>query len=226
MTAPAAAPTPPAGKKKTVLVLVGFVAAVAALCGAFQLITAVTSRDPLAGLGTAVPAASAIPSAPVPTWEPPNQLTDPRPELEIRHTLESWVLESAGAAKPTKSSCDVPDDFTGNTPASFPCSVSYGTSTVTYEVDAKPSSSRTFTWDADTTQNVVTRAGLLAAVADRFRDARFSDLRCDELPELALAPTGKPIEQHCYVRIEGRDKTATIDLIPTRSALRMDTRLQ
>ncbi|GAA1618059.1 hypothetical protein [Actinoplanes couchii] len=226
MTQPTAAPKPPSGTKKPVFVLIGVIVVVVALCGLFQWITKITSRDDLAGLGTPVPAASTTPSAPAPTWQPPNELTDPNPELQIRHELESWVLESAGTAKPTKSSCDLPGRFTGGSAATFSCTVTYEKNTVTYEVNAKPSSGLTFSWDADTAQNVVTRTGILTAVADRFRTPRFSDLRCEELPQVALVPTGRPIAQHCYVRIEGREKTATIDLIPTRSTLRLDTRLQ
>ncbi|GAA0577264.1 hypothetical protein GCM10010172_72470 [Paractinoplanes ferrugineus] len=206
--------------------VVGLIVGVLALCGVFQLITKITSRDPLAGLGTPVPAASASVAAPSPTWKPPNELTDPDPQTQIEYELESWVLESAGVAKPTKSSCAPPSGFNGGSAANFRCTVTYDTKAVTFEVNTKPSSSRTFTWDADTTQNVVTRAGLLSSVADRFRNARFSDLRCEDFPEVALAPTGKPLAQHCYVHIQGRDKTATIDLIPTRSRLRADTRLQ
>lgn len=226
MTQPAAVPTPPSSPKKPVFVLIGVIVVVVALCGLFQLITKITSRDDLAGLGTPVPAASVTPSAPSPTWQPPNELTDPNPELQIRHDLESWVLESAGVAKPTKSSCDLPSGFNGGAAATFTCTVTYAGKAVKYAVNTKPSSSLTFSWDADTTQNVVTRTGLLAAVADRFRTPRFSDLRCEELPEVAVVATGQPIAQHCYVRIQGRDKTATVDLIPTRSTLRLDTRLQ
>jgi hypothetical protein len=221
-------PNPASGRKRTVLTLLAVVAVVAVLCGAAQLITKITSRDPLAEKGQPVAAIAAKPPVPAPTWEPPNMLTDPRPELEIRHELEEWLLKSAGVAAPLKSDCDVPGRFSGSQAATFPCAVTYRDLKVTYQVSAKPSSSRTFSWDATAAETVVTRAGLLAAVADRFRtDAgRFSDLRCDELPELVLAPTGRALPQHCYVRIEGRDKTAWIDLVPTRSDLRLDTRLQ
>jgi hypothetical protein len=221
-------PAPTRSRRRTILTLLAVVAVVAVLCGAAQLITKITSRDPLAGKGQPVAAISAKPSAPAPTWEPPNMLTDPRPELEIRHELEEWLLKSAGVAAPLKSDCDAPKQFSGTQAATFECTVTYRGLKVTYEVSTKPSSSRTFSWDATATQTVVTRAGVLAAVADRFRtDAgRFSDLRCEELPEMVLAPTGTALPQHCYVRIEGRDKTAWIDLVPTRSDLRLDTRLQ
>lgn len=208
--------------------MVGVLAVIAVLCGAAQVITRITSRDPLAGQGQPVAAVAGTPSAPAPTWSPPNMLTDPQPELEIRHELEQWLLTSAGVAAPTKSRCDVPERFTGANAASFDCTVTYGKTDVAYQVTTKPSTSRTFTWDATAAQTVVTRAGLLAAVANRFRTdgGRFSDLRCDELPESALVPTGTALAQHCYVRIEGRDKTASIDLVPTRNELRLDTRLQ
>ncbi|MBB4695097.1 hypothetical protein [Paractinoplanes abujensis] len=52
------------------------------------------------------------------------------------------------------------------------------------------------------------------------------ELRCEELTDVALVPTGQALPQHCYVRITGQQKTAWIDLIPTRSELRLDTRLQ
>lgn len=155
-------------------------------------------------------------------------LTDPRPELEIRHELEEWLLKSAGVAAPMKSRCDVPAGFSRSGSGRFPCTVTYGKLAVTYQVDAKPSSSRTFSWDATAEQTVVTRTGLLTAVANRYRTdgGRFSDVRCAELPEVALVPTGKALPQQCYVRIAGQDKTASIDLIPTRNELRLDTRLQ
>ena len=155
-------------------------------------------------------------------------LTDPRPELEIRHELEEWLLKSAGVAAPMKSRCEPPPGFTGGQSATFPCTVTYGKLAVTYDVSTKPSSSLTFSWDATAAQTVVTRAGITAAVAGRFRTAggNFSDLRCEELPEVALVATGKALPQHCFVRIEGQKKTAWVDLIPTRSELRLDTRLQ
>lgn len=211
-----------------ILTLLAVAAVVAVLCGVFQLITKITSRDPLAGLGQPVAGISGTSAAPEPTWEPPNMLTDPRPELEIRHGLEEWLLKSAGVAAPMKSRCDVPARFTGAQAAKFPCTVTYGKSAVTYQVSTKPSSGLTFSWDATAAQTVVTRAGLLAAVAGRFGtgSGRFSDLRCEDLPEVAVVATGKALPQHCYVRIAGRDKTAWIDLVPTRSEVRLDTRLQ
>jgi hypothetical protein len=211
-----------------IVTLVVVVAVVAVLCGVAQLITKITSRDPLAGKGQPVAAVSATPSAPSPTWTPPNELTEPRPELEIRHELEKWLLKSAGIAAPMKSRCNTPAGFSGGQAATFPCTVTYGKFSVTYEVSTKPSSSLTFSWDATAAQTVVTRAGITAAVAGRFRTdgGRFSDLRCEELPEVALVATGKALPQHCYVRIDGQQKTAWVDLIPTRSDLRLDTRLQ
>jgi hypothetical protein len=211
-----------------ILTLLAVVGGIAVLCGAAQVITKITSRDPLVGLGQPVAAVSGTPSAPAPTWKAPNMLTDPRPELEIRHELEEWLLKSAGVAAPMKSRCDEPAGFSGGSAAEFPCTVTYGKLAVTYQVSTKPSSSLTFTWDATAAQTVVTRTGILAAVAARFRTdgGRFSEVRCEELPAVALVPTGKALPQHCYVRIEGQAKTAWIDVVPTRSELQLDTRLQ
>ncbi|MFI5934147.1 hypothetical protein [Actinoplanes sp. NPDC051494] len=221
-----AAPGPRPSRKKTTLTLVGVVAVVAVLCGAAQLITKITGRDPLAGKGQPVAAVGTTPSAPVPTWAPPNMLTDPQPTLEIRHELEEWLLKSAGVAADLKSACKAPAGFSGAQAVTFPCTVNYAKLAVTYEVTTKPAGSLTFSWDATAAKTVVTRAGILAAVAGRFKAPTFSDLRCDELPEVALVATGTPLEQHCYVRMTGRDKTAWVDVVPTRSEPRLDTRLQ
>ncbi|GAB2598274.1 hypothetical protein Aab01nite_74190 [Paractinoplanes abujensis] len=59
-----------------------------------------------------------------------------------------------------------------------------------------------------------------------FKGLSDRELRCEELTDVALVPTGQALPQHCYVRITGQQKTAWIDLIPTRSELRLDTRLQ
>ncbi len=92
----------------------------AVLCGGGWLIVDHTSQDPLAGQGQPVPVITATPTAPEPTWEPPNMYLDPQPDLEIRHELEEWALKSAGVAAPTKSHCDFPAGFSGGKACGFP----------------------------------------------------------------------------------------------------------
>ncbi|GAA1582771.1 hypothetical protein [Actinoplanes couchii] len=182
------------------------------------------SQDPLAGLGQPVPAMTATPEAPEPTWEPPNMYIDPQPDLEIRHELEERVLKAAGVAAPTTSRCEFPAGFSGGKAAQFSCTVTYGKLAVPYQVTTEPKGGLIFSWTAESTQTVVTRAGILATVASSY--SADKEPRCDELPEAALVEIGKKLPQQCYARIEGQYKTVWIDMVPGPTYVGLQTRFQ
>ncbi|WP_430790220.1 hypothetical protein [Actinoplanes sp. G11-F43] len=102
--------------------------------------------------------------------------------------------------------------------------MTYGNLTVTHQVKTEPKGGLIFSWTAESTQTVVTRAGILAAVASSFPAGQ--EPRCDELPEVALVEISRKLPQQCYARIESQAKTVWIDMIPSRGSLELRTRLQ
>lgn len=200
--APASGRRKPGTGRILVIALI-VVLACAGLCGIGQFITNMLNADDWADLGQPV-APSTVPASPKPTWQPPNEFVDPQPVLQIRHQLESWVLTSAGVARPMRSSCER-RDFTGEQATTFRCTVRYDGQDVVYTISARPSGSSTFTWDAEADQTVVTREGLHALLYSRFgaNTGEWENLRCEEFPEVALVPAGEPLSQVCY---EGQDQ--------------------
>ncbi|MFD6608934.1 hypothetical protein ACFWD1_08590 [Micromonospora chalcea] len=200
------------GGRKILLGLVVALLVCGGLCGVGQLITEVVNQDDWEGLGRPVPS-PAVPESPKPTWPKPDLLYG-RPDPGIRHTLEQNVLASAGVLKPMTSRCDN-KGFTGDQAATFDCTVTYAGLDVVYTVVARPSGSQLFQWTATAERTVVTRDGLLALFHRQYTsDNRWSDLRCDEFPETALVPVGKPLPQFCYAKLDDRIKTSRIRITP------------
>ena len=192
--------------------------------GVIQLITKLTYHDDWVDLGQPVNAPSAVPT-PTPSWEKPNDLTDPQPIMQIRYELESQVLEMAGVAKPVKSSCDKPD-FDGSQETTFNCTVTYEGLDVVYQISAKPTTDTTFEWKETTQQIVVTRDAVLREVFDRFGPQHgYSDVRCDELQPVALVPVGNPLPQHCYAKPKD-DKTLRVVIGISESGVSLTTESQ
>ncbi|WP_433389820.1 hypothetical protein [Micromonospora sp. KLBMP9576] len=185
----------------------------AGVCGVGQLITNVLNQDDWEGLGEPVPA-NTLAASPTPSWEPDNEFVNPQPVLEIRHQLESWVLASAKAVRPMTSKCDQPG-FTGRQAATLTCTVTYDGRDVVYTVSTRPTGKRSFEWDGKATETVVTREGLLALVHGRFGGDGWTNLRCEELPEMAVVPVGKELSQVCYAKSKEKGKTSKIMITPT-----------
>lgn len=203
---------------RIVVIALVVVLACAGLCGIGQFITNMLNADDWADLGQPV-APSTVPASPKPTWQPPNEFVDPQPVLQIRHQLESWVLTSAGVARPMRSSCER-RDFTGEQATTFRCTVRYDGQDVVYTVSARPSGSNTFEWDAEADQTVVTREGLHALLYSRFggNSGDWENLRCEEFPEVALVPAGERLSQVCYAKHKDRIKSARIIITPREQA--------
>ena len=217
--APPQQPPAPKGKRTVLLGVLVVVLVCAGLCGVGQLITNIINKDEWENLGEPVSApAASLPATPEPTWQPPNEFTRAhRPVLKIRHQLESWVLRSAGLPKPVTSICD-DEDFTGTQAATLTCTVTYEGQTVVYTVKAHPKDQYIFEWEATAEQTVVTREGLLARVYRQFVEGpgrEWSNLRCEEFPEVALVPVGQALPQVCYAKHEDRLKTSKIIITPS-----------
>jgi hypothetical protein len=137
------------------------------------------------------------------------------------------VLASAGADRPTTSTCQ-PSDFTGQAAATLTCTVTYDGQDVRYTVNARPTGSSVFEWEAEAEQTVVTRDGLLALLArSSYSKGDWSDLRCEGFPEIALVPAGQALGQVCYAKLDGRTKTSKIRVTPTdQSEPRLETEHQ
>ena len=206
------APAPRRGKRGLVIGAIVVVVICAGLCGIGQLITNIINQDDWDNLGEPVPA-SAQAASPVPSWSRPNLLSA-APVAQIRHQLETWVLASAGVARPTSSTCDQAD-YTGRQAATLTCTVTYDGHDVVYTVSATPAGNAVFKWEADTKETVVTREGLLALVAGRYGGNGWKNLRCEQFPDVAVVPVGTALSQSCYAKLDGRIKTSRIKIAPT-----------
>ncbi|MFC4105163.1 hypothetical protein [Micromonospora zhanjiangensis] len=186
------------------------------LCGVGQLITNVVNQDDWEGLGQPVPASS-LPASPKPTWLRPNIFGSGADE-QIRYDLEQQVLSSAGVQKPTTSRC-ASQGLTADRAMTFDCTVTYAGQAVVFTVETTPAGSSVFEWKAKAPRTVITRDGLLAYVQRKYGNsdpstASWSDLRCDEFPEIALVPTDQDLPQFCYAKGEGHQKTSRIRIRP------------
>jgi hypothetical protein len=200
------------GKRRILIGVLVVVLVCAGLCGIGQLITNFINQDDWEGLGEPVPAPT-ISATPAPSWSRPNEFVDPKPVLGIRYQLESWVLASAGVARPMSSKCDQPD-FTGAQATTMTCTVTYDGHDIAYTVSARPSGSATFTWTGEATQAVVTREGLHALVHRRFGSGDWKDLRCEEFPEVAVVPAKQFIAPVCYAKNKDAIKVTKIKIKP------------
>jgi hypothetical protein len=211
---PPAQPPAKRGKRKILIGVVVVIAVCAGLCGIGQLITNVVNQDDWKDLGEPVTRPAARPT-PTPTWARPNPLAaDAKADPQIRHQLEAWVLISAGVQKPVTSTCDT-KGFTGDSAATFDCTVTFEGQKVVYTISTTPKGSGVFSWTAKTTANVVTREGILQVFAEQYTEANgWSGLRCDPLPEVVLAPVNQALPQVCYAKLKDK-KTAKVVIKPT-----------
>jgi len=212
---PAAAPVAKRRRRPLRIAIIAVVA-IAIVCGGLQLITNMVNRDAWEDReGQPVKAVQVVPT-PTPTWKPSNMFVDPQPLQEIRHTLESRLLRSAGIAKPVTSTCAV-KDFDGRAPASFTCTLRYEGQQVEYAVLTRPKPPQLFEWEADSQQTVVTRDGILAALSrSTFGDkSAYTDLRCEDLPAVAVVPVGKPLGPVCYAKPTKKMKTIRVLVQPS-----------
>jgi len=186
---------------------------------ALFVVSYIANQDRWAGKGQPV-AAPTLAGTPAPTWKPPNMFTHPDPLKQIRYDLESRVLSSARVARATSSTCDR-SDYKGNVPATFTCTVSYDTLKVVYQVVARPKGDRLFEYEATAPQTVVTRAGLLALVWEKYGPSsprQGTDLRCEEFPEMALVDVHKKLPQVCYAKVSQDRRTRKITIAPSDTA--------
>ena len=72
----------------------------------------------------------------------------------------------------------------------------------------------------------MTREGVIAQVAAQYQGPLWANLRCDDLPEVALVPVGQKLPQVCYAKLEKR-KTSKITITPRKDgAPSLDTEVQ
>ncbi|WP_344407269.1 hypothetical protein [Dactylosporangium fulvum] len=189
----------------------------AGLCGIGQLITNIVNKDEWKDLGKPVTRPAAQPT-PTPTWPRPNPfLPNAKADPQIRHQLESWVLTSAGVQRPVSSTCDM-EGFTGQTATTFDCTVTIEDHKVVYTVSTTPKGNGVFNWTAKAANTVVTREGILQLFTGLYPESYgWSNLRCDDLPEIALVPAGQPLSQVCYAKLKDK-KTAKILIKPSDQA--------
>lgn len=209
------APQPRAPRWRRPVIAAGAVVLVTVVCG---VVSVIANRDPLVNRGQPV-VAPQLAGTPTPTWTPGNMFTDPHPIDEIRFDLESRVLQAAAVARPVTSTCDAAG-FTGEDAASFQCTVTYANLRIVYDVSATPSGQYTFKYKAEASQAIVTRDAILSRFTRQYRD--FTNLRCDPLPEMALVPTNKPLDQLCYGKLKGH-KTAKVQIFGGDTGPRFNT---
>jgi hypothetical protein len=162
--------------------------------------------DPLRDKGTAFTATPV--QTPTPSWRPPAG-AQARAELDIRHDLESRVLKVAGVARPVTSGC---------VPALHDCWVRYGEVEVRWRINVTSTTPGSVRYEAETDALAITREGVQAQLSSHHR--RAHELRCDELPDVALAPLGRPFGPHCYVVHERSDDSVRMEIVATEDGVR------
>jgi len=161
------------------------------------------AMDPHENEGTPIPReAQAVPS---PSWTPSDG--DAREiELKLRYALEQRTLEAAGVGGPMTSKCEY-----GN-PLPPKCTVEYRGFTMRWDI-THISGTDWIKYEAHTGSIVVTREGIQAAFARRHQSSY--ELRCDELPEIALVPVGKPLDPACYEQTERNGPSDRVKIVPS-----------
>jgi hypothetical protein len=191
------------GKGRLVVGAVVVVVVCAGLWGVGRLINNVVNKDGWKDLGQPV-TRLAVQPLPTPTWKWPNPFqSNAKADPQIRYELESWVLESAGVQKPVSSTCDNKGSM-GDSAATFDCTVTFEGQSFVYTVSTTPKGNHVFTWTAKAAKaakTIVTREEILRLLAHQYPEADgWSNLRCDTLTEIVLAPVGQALPQVCYVK--------------------------
>jgi hypothetical protein len=171
------------------------------------------SKDPLADLGTPLPAVASHP-LPTPSWPEPSRGTDF--DKSLRYELEKAVLVGAAVPATVSSRCE-PQFPKFNRPDKFHCMVTYGSGghTATFAVETRmgpPIADGTLNliqYDVRGVEQVITRVGVHRLVQSRF--GKVGAVRCDELPEVQVVPAGQLLPQSCYLLRE-RTKTRRLTL--------------
>jgi hypothetical protein len=158
--------------------------------------------DPNRNNGTPIPR-DAQAAVPTPSWTPSR---GDAVEVKLRYDLEEWTLKAAGVGGPTTSKCEY-----GN-PLPATCTVEYRGFTMRWNI-THISGDVLIKYQAHTGSIVITRDGIQAAFAKQFQQSY--ELRCDELPEVALVPVGKPLDPGCYEKSERRGPSDRLNIVPT-----------
>ncbi|MEV6305422.1 hypothetical protein AB0M02_38830 [Actinoplanes sp. NPDC051861] len=157
------------------------------------------THDPLGDRGTPIPRPAV--QNPSPSWSP-----SPHPgfdnEDDMRYDVERRTLDAAGAYRPMTSECR---------PGYQGCTVTFGGIEVAWTVTVTTSTRILVAYHIDAAALAVTGESVHANLAYRYPGAR--DLRCDDLPDVFLAPKGRPYGPRCYVVQDRFDDSRRVDIV-------------
>jgi hypothetical protein len=169
--------------------------------GATLVVRYIDGRPKFEDFGQPFTAPSSLPT-PTPSWSP--KPTDDF-EIAVRHRLERWVLATAGEPAPVTSACEQQQR------RPYRCTVTYRGGEAVFKVVISSSipipgpAITYYYYDVKPERAIVTRYAVENMVAGWLAD--WSQIRCDPLPELQVIDVGKNLDQRCYLRDDGDERT-------------------